>query len=194
MILNDKEIIALCEKGMISPFNQSQITESKGIKTISSGLSSFGYDISLSSDVRIFHNRDKYLDSYIIDPKNFNTPFTEAKIIEDETGVYFLLPRHSFALGCSNEYFKIPDDIMCLCTCKSTYARCGLNINNTTFEPEFEGDITLELTNCTDFPIKIYIFEGIAQVLFIKGNRPNVTYADRKGKYQHQLGVQGALV
>jgi dCTP deaminase len=198
MILNDKQITELCEnQDMLYPFCYGQIKRYKGVKMISYGVSSFGYDIRLAPEVKLFTrsiNNSEFATG-LLDPKNFKQEVMKVlEVHENETGSFVILPPYSFALGSSIEYFKVPDNVMCLCTCKSTLARVGLNINNTTFEPGFEGDITLELTNPTDHYMKLYVNEGVAQVLFIQGERPEITYADKEGKYQKQKGIQGALV
>jgi len=190
-ILNDIQIIELGQKGMITPFVSESINVNEhGEKILSYGVSSFGYDIRLAPTVKVFANPD-----IILDPKNFDESiFYELEINKDDTGEYVILPPHSFALGHTIETFDIPDNIMCLCTCKSTLARISLNLNSTTFEPTFFGQITLELTNPSDNFMKVYVNEGCGQVLFFKGEKPSITYADRKGKYQNQSGITGAKV
>lgn len=191
MILNDKEIIELCEQGMITPFLKDQVSKLHDRKVISYGVSSFGYDIRLNSEVKVF-DRNKELE---LDPKDFNTNCLEVlPVYESPKGQFVLLPAYSFALGSSIETFNIPADVLCLFTCKSTYARVGLNVNNTIFEPSWNGEVALELTNPTNKAMKIYTNEGIGQVVFFKGNRPDITYADRNGKYQGQTGITTAKV
>jgi len=170
------------EHQMISPFEEKQICQGK----ISYGLSSFGYDVTLSDEFKIFTN----VNNEIVDPKNFkSTSFVERKNSE------CIIPPNSFVLGTTVEYFKIPRDILCICVGKSTYARCGIVINVTPIEPEFEGHITLEFSNTTPLPAKIYSNEGCAQFIFIKGNEePETSYKDRNGKYQGQTGVTLAKI
>lgn len=195
-ILNDRQIKELCLKGMITPFSEGQIR--KGV--ISSGLSSFGYDITLGITVKVFKKPsliDKWFRKKHLDPKNFDKSILQDLPChyDNTTGLpYVILPPHSFSLGHTVETFNVPEDVMCLCTCKSTLARVGLSVNCTSFEPEFVGQITMELSNQTTYPMKVYLREGIAQVLFFRGDRPEVTYADKKGKYQGQSSVTIAKV
>lgn len=191
MILNDKKIIQLGQEGMIFPFSSENISVNfSGQKILSYGTSSFGYDVKLAPSVKLFDKSDINLD-----PKKFDESILyELDMYSDESVQYVYLPPHSFALGSTVETFNVPDNIMCLCTCKSTYARIGLNLNSTTFEPGFKGQITLELTNPTNNYMRVYINEGIGQVLFFEGERPNITYADKNGKYQNQMGVTVAKV
>ena len=146
-----------------------------------SGLSSYGYDARVSNEFKVFTN----LSSDIVDPKNFKTSNFISK-----TGNECIIPPNSFVLASTVEYFKIPNDIMVICLGKSTYARCGIIVNVTPLEPGWEGHVTLEFSNTTPLPAKIYANEGAAQFIFLKGEeRPEVTYADRKGKYMKQKGV-----
>ncbi len=162
---------------MIEPFCEGLV--SKGV--ISYGLSSYGYDIRVSNEFKIFTN----VNSTVIDPKDFD----EANVI-DYIGDVCIVPPNSFALARTVEYFKMPPDTLAVCLGKSTYARCGIIVNVTPFEPEFEGHITIEISNTTPLPAKIYANEGIAQVLFLQGDTPcETTYKDRKGKYQKQKGI-----
>ena len=165
------------KNNMISPFQDKQIRENK----ISYGLSSFGYDARVSNEFKIFTN----VNSEIVDPKNFKpNSFGTKKASE------CIIPPNSFALASTMEYFKIPKDVLVICLGKSTYARCGLIVNVTPLEPGREGYVTLEFSNTTPLPAKIYANEGVAQFVFIKGNEtPEVTYADRNGKYMNQSGV-----
>ena len=165
------------EKEMIKPFVSEQKRENK----ISYGLSSFGYDARVSNEFKIFTD----VDSVIVDPKNFkNNSFVSRKTEE------CIIPPNSFALASTVEYFKIPEDVLVICLGKSTYARCGIIVNVTPLEPGWEGHVTLEFSNTTPLPAKIYANEGVAQFVFIKGNeKPSVTYANRKGKYMRQKGV-----
>lgn len=162
---------------MIEPFVEAQKRE--GI--ISYGLSSYGYDARLADEFRIFTN----VDNALVDPKDFNSSsFVERK------GPECIIPPNSFALARTVEYFRIPRDVLVICLGKSTYARCGLIVNVTPLEPEWEGHVTLEISNTTPLPAKVYAHEGICQFLFLKGTAaPEVSYADRAGKYMKQTGV-----
>ena len=165
------------EKGMIKPFEDRQVR--KG--SISYGLSSYGYDIRIADEFKIFTN----INTTIVDPKGF-----DPRSFVDYQGDVALIPPNSFALGRSVEYFKIPRNVITLCLGKSTYARCGIIVNVTPFEPEWEGTATLEISNTTPLPAKIYANEGIAQVLFFESDEPcETSYKDRGGKYQGQRGV-----
>jgi dCTP deaminase len=165
------------EHGMIDPFVDHQ--ERDG--AISYGLSSYGYDIRVADEYKIFTN----VFSAIVDPKNF----TSNSMI-DFKGEVCVIPPNSFALAKTVEYFRIPRSTLTLCVGKSTYARCGIIVNVTPFEPEWEGFVTLEISNTTPLPAKIYSNEGIAQVLFFEGDEPcEISYADKKGKYQRQQGI-----
>ena len=167
----------VAEKNMISPFIEKQIAKNH----ISYGLSSFGYDARVSNEFKIFTD----VDSAVVDPKNFkNNSFVSRKVSE------CIIPPNSFALASTVEYFKIPKDILVICLGKSTYARCGIIVNVTPLEPGWEGHVTLEFSNTTPLPAKIYANEGAAQFIFLKGiEEPEVNYADRKGKYMKQTGV-----
>jgi len=162
---------------MINPFEENQIRDNK----ISYGLSSYGYDARVSNEFKIFTN----VNSEVVDPKNFKqSNFISKKVSE------CIVPPNSFVLASTVEYFKIPNDIMVICLGKSTYARCGIIVNVTPLEPGWEGYVTLEFSNTTPLPAKIYANEGAAQFIFLKGNeKPEVTYADRDGKYMKQKGV-----
>jgi dCTP deaminase len=163
--------------GMIEPFEEKQVRTD----VISYGLSSYGYDMRVADEFRIFHNAL----SPVVDPKAFD----ERSFVEYE-GDVCLIPPNSFALARSVEYFRIPRDVLTLCVGKSTYARCGIITNVTPFEPEWEGFVTLEISNTTPLPARIYANEGIAQVLFFESDEPcEVSYNDKKGKYQAQRGV-----
>jgi dCTP deaminase len=165
------------EHGMIEPFEDAQVR--KG--TISYGLSSYGYDMRVADEFKIFTN----VNSAIVDPKNFDD-----RSFVNFAGPVCIVPPNSFALARSVEYFRIPRNVMTLCVGKSTYARCGIITNVTPFEPEWEGFVTLEISNTTPLPARIYANEGIAQVIFFESDTPpDVSYADRKGKYQGQRGV-----
>lgn len=165
------------EKKMIEPFVDGQVREG----VISYGLSSYGYDIRVSDEFKIFTN----VHSAVVDPKHFNP-----KSFVDFTGDVCVIPPNSFVLAQTVEYFRIPRDVITVCLGKSTYARCGLIVNVTPFEPEWEGFVTLEISNTTPLPARIYANEGIAQVVFLEGDGVcEVSYADRKGKYQRQEAI-----
>jgi len=170
---------------MIEPFSTIQV----GGGNISYGIGSYGYDIRAGLEFKVFTN----VDSAIVDPKNFDqSVFVVRKVQQGEA---ILIPPNSFALTASLEYLRIPRDILVLCLGKSTYARCGIIINVTPLEPEWEGNITMEISNTTPMPAKIYAGEGIAQLVFLKADEDcNISYANRGGKYQHQTGVVGPRV
>ena len=182
-IKSDKWIRRMAEQhGMIEPFEPHQVKLSAdGQRMVSYGTSSYGYDIRCSSEFRLFTN----LNSTIVDPKNFD-PNSFVEVNAD----YCIIPPNSFALARTVEYFRIPRNVLTVCLGKSTYARCGIIVNVTPFEPEWEGYVTLEFSNTTPLPAKIYANEGACQFLFLKGDRPcEVSYADRAGKYMRQTGV-----
>ncbi len=155
-------------------------------KVISYGVSSYGYDIRVGSKFKVFTN----VHSTVVDPKAFDEKSFHVVDTEKEGRDHVIIPPNSFALGESLETFKIPRDILTICLGKSTYARCGIIVNVTPFEPEWEGVATLEFSNTTTLPAKIYANEGVSQVIFLQGNEPcEVSYKDRKGKYQGQTGV-----
>ena len=165
------------EKGMIKPFEDRQVRNGG----ISYGLSSYGYDIRIADEFKIFTN----INTTIVDPKRF-----DPRSFVDVQGEVAVIPPNSFALGRSVEYFKIPRNVLTICVGKSTYARCGIITNVTPFEPEWEGYVTLEISNTTPLPAKIYANEGIAQVLFFESDEAcETSYADRQGKYQGQQGI-----
>ena len=165
------------ERGMIKPFEDRQVRKGG----ISFGLSSYGYDIRIADEFKIFTN----INNSIVDPKAF-----DPRSFVDYQGEVALIPPNSFALGRSVEYFKIPRNVLTICVGKSTYARCGIITNVTPFEPEWEGYVTLEISNTTPLPAKIYANEGIAQVLFFESDEAcETSYADRQGKYQGQQGI-----
>ncbi|MCX7854638.1 MAG: dCTP deaminase [Anaerolineae bacterium] len=167
------------ERRMIEPFVDRQVRDG----TISYGLSSYGYDIRVADEFKIF--TPGLGDLTVVDPKQFDT-----RAMVDFRGKVCVIPPNSFALGRSVEYFRIPRNVLCICLGKSTYARCGIIVNITPFEPEWEGYVTLEISNTTPLPAKIYAGEGIAQVLFFEADEEcEVSYADKKGKYQAQQGV-----
>lgn len=165
------------EHKMIEPFVDGQVRDG----VISYGLSSYGYDIRVSNEFKIFTN----VHSAVVDPKHFNP-----KSFVDFQGDICVIPPNSFVLAQTVEYFRIPRDVLTVCVGKSTYARCGLIVNVTPFEPEWEGFVTLEISNTTPLPARIYAGEGIAQVLFFQSDRVcETSYADRKGKYQNQQSI-----
>ena len=169
------------EHRMIEPFEERLTRQNSGGPVISYGLSSYGYDLRVADEFKVFTN----LNHSLIDPKNFNE-----NAFVDFQGDACIIPPNSFALARSVEYFRIPRDVMTICVGKSTYARCGLIVNVTPFEPEWEGFVTLEISNTTPLPARVYANEGIAQVLFFKGDEPpEISYKDKKGKYQGQQGV-----
>jgi dCTP deaminase len=165
------------EHGMIEPFEDRQVR--KGV--ISYGLSSYGYDIRVADEFKVFTN----INSTVVDPKNF-----DARSFVDVKADVCIIPPNSFALAKTVEYFRIPRNVLTVCVGKSTYARCGLIVNVTPFEPEWEGFVTLEISNTTPLPAKVYANEGISQVLFFESDEDcEVSYADKAGKYQKQQGL-----
>jgi dCTP deaminase len=173
------------EAGMIDPFTEGQIrqVDSSGRRVISYGVSSYGYDMRVAPEFKIFTNAL----SAIVDPKQF-----DSKSFVEFEGDVCIVPPNSFALARSVEYFRIPRNVLTICVGKSTYARCGIITNVTPFEPEWEGHVTLEISNTTPLPAKIYANEGICQVLFFEADEDDVcetSYKDKEGKYQRQTGV-----
>ncbi|MBM3603060.1 MAG: dCTP deaminase [Alphaproteobacteria bacterium] len=165
------------DHGMIEPFVERQSTGGR----ISFGLSSYGYDARVAPDFKLFTN----LESAVVDPKNFN----QDSFVDRQTDVC-VIPPNSFALARTVEYFRIPRDVLVICLGKSTYARCGIIVNVTPLEPEWEGHVTLEISNTTPLPARIYANEGICQFLFLKAEEAcEISYADRAGKYMKQTGV-----
>jgi dCTP deaminase len=165
------------EHGMIEPFEDRQVRQG----VVSYGVSSYGYDIRVADEFKIFTN----IYTTVIDPKQF-----DPRSFVDLKADVCIVPPNSFALARTVEYFRIPRDVITVCLGKSTYARCGIIVNVTPFEPEWEGTATLEISNTTPLPAKIYANEGIAQVLFFQGDEaPEISYGDKKGKYQAQLEV-----
>ena len=165
------------EHGMINPFNDRQVREG----VISYGVSSYGYDLRVADEFKIFTN----IDSAVVDPKNFTTN----SLVDRKTDVC-IIPPNSFVLARTVEYFRIPRDTLVICLGKSTYARCGIIVNVTPLEPEWEGHVTLEFSNTTPLPAKVYANEGVAQVIFIESDEIcETSYRDRGGKYQGQRGV-----
>jgi dCTP deaminase len=177
-IKSDRWIREMAQKhAMISPFSEKQM--SQGV--ISYGLSSYGYDLRVADEFKIFTN----VNSTIVDPKNFD----ERSFVTVRSDCC-IVPPNSFALARSIEYFKIPRDVLTICLGKSTYARCGIIVNVTPFEPEWEGYVTLEISNTTPLPAKIYANEGLCQIIFFQSDEVcETSYADRKGKYQGQKGI-----
>lgn len=181
-IKSDKWIRRMAvEHAMIDPFESQQVRYCDNQKVISYGTSSYGYDIRCSDEFKIFTN----INSAIVDPKSF-----DANSFVDFKGEVCIIPPNSFALARTVEYFRIPRNVLTVCLGKSTYARCGIIVNVTPFEPEWEGYVTLEFSNTTPLPAKIYANEGIAQVLFFESDEEcETSYKDRGGKYQGQQGV-----
>ena len=182
-IKSDKWITEMSDQyGMIQPFSENQIRlDDQGNKLISYGVSSYGYDVRCSNEFKVFTN----IHSAIVDPKSFD----EKSFVDIESDVC-VIPPNSFALARTVEYFKIPRNVLTICLGKSTYARCGIIVNVTPLEPGWEGHVTLEFSNTTPLPAKIYANEGAAQFIFLKGDEePNVTYEKRNGKYMKQTGV-----
>jgi len=169
------------EHGMIDPFEPGQVKEQNGQRIVSYGTSSYGYDIRCSDEFKLFTN----INSTIVDPKNFDAnSFVELK------NDYCIIPPNSFALARTVEHFRIPRNVLTICLGKSTYARCGIIVNVTPLEPEWEGYVTLEFSNTTPLPAKIYANEGVAQVIFFESDEVcEISYKDRGGKYQGQVGV-----
>ena len=165
------------EHGMIEPFVENQVREG----VLSYGVSSYGYDVRVADEFKIFTN----VYSTVVDPKGFDT-----RSMVDFKGEVCVIPPNSFALARTVEYFRIPRGVLTLCVGKSTYARCGIIVNVTPLEPEWEGYVTLEISNTTPLPAKIYANEGIAQMIFFEADEEcETSYADKKGKYQHQRGI-----
>ena len=169
-------------QSMIEPFSENRVRLDKdGKKLISYGLASYGYDVRCSNELKVFTN----VHSAIVDPKSFD----EKSFVDIESDIC-VIPPNSFALARTVEYFKIPRNVLTVCLGKSTYARCGIIVNVTPLEPEWEGHVTLEFSNTTNLPAKIYAGEGVAQMLFFESDEEcSVSYKDRGGKYQGQMGV-----
>ena len=166
---------------LISPFEPGQIKRNGSERLISYGTSSYGYDIRCSNEFKIFTN----INSAVVDPKNF-----DENSFVDFKGNVCIIPPNSFALASTVEYFKVPRNVLTICLGKSTYARCGIIVNVTPLEPEWEGHVTLEFSNTTPLPAKIYANEGVAQVIFLESDEEcETSYKDKKGKYQGQTGV-----
>lgn len=195
MVLSDHDISARCATAtpMIDPFEPRQVRDIKGVKCISYGLSSYGYDIRLGNHVRLARNPAHMvggdtLHRWCIDPKaDLERHFYDALVSDTANGRYVEIPPHGFALAHSLERFIIPRDVVAICFGKSTYARCGLIVNVTPLEPEWTGWLTLEISNTTDMPARVYVGEGICQLVFHTALREcGVSYADRRGKYNDQ--------
>jgi dCTP deaminase len=169
------------EQGMIEPFEAGMVRQVEGHKVISYGTSSYGYDVRCADEFKVFTN----INSTIVDPKRFDErSFVDIRANE------CLIPPNSFALARTVEFFRIPRDVLTICLGKSTYARCGIIVNVTPLEPEWEGHVTLEFSNTTPLPARIYAFEGVAQMVFLGADEIcETSYADRGGKYQGQRGV-----
>ena len=182
-IKSDKWIRRMAQgQGMIEPFEPGQVRQNvSGGRLISYGTSSYGYDVRCADEFKVFTN----INSTIVDPKAF-----DPKSFVDIKSEVCIIPPNSFALARTTEYFRIPKDVLVICLGKSTYARCGLIVNVTPLEPGWEGHVTLEISNTTPLPAKVYANEGLCQFLFFKGSSAcEVSYADRKGKYMGQRGV-----
>ena len=180
-IKSDRWIVEQAEQGMIEPFEAGQVRSVDGRKVISYGTSSYGYDVRCAGQFKVFTN----IHSATVDPKAFD----ESSFVDVE-GDVCVIPPNSFALASTVEYFRIPEDVLTVCLGKSTYARCGIIVNVTPLEPEWEGHVTLEFSNTTTLPAKIYANEGVAQMLcFQSDERRITTYKDRCGNYQGQTGV-----
>jgi len=168
-------------QGMIEPFEPGQVREVNGQRIVSYGTSSYGYDVRCAAEFKIFTN----INSTIVDPKDF-----DPNSFVDFSGEICIIPPNSFALARTVEYFRIPRNVLTVCLGKSTYARCGIIVNVTPLEPEWEGHVTLEFSNTTTLPAKIYANEGVAQMLFFESDEVcEVSYRDRGGKYMGQVGV-----
>ena len=181
-IKSDRWIRKMAEEhGLISPFEPGQMRSRDGEKIVSFGTSSYGYDVRCSNEFKLFTN----INTSIVDPKRF-----DENSFVDFTGDVCIIPPNSFALARTIEYFKIPRNVLTICLGKSTYARCGIIVNVTPLEPEWEGHVTLEFSNTTPLPAKIYANEGVAQMLFFESDEEcETSYKDRDGKYQGQTGV-----
>jgi dCTP deaminase len=177
MVKNDKWIKDMASQGMIEPLSKSQA----GDGVVSFGISSYGYDMRISDEFKIFTN----INTTVIDPKSF-----DPETFIDYKGAECIIPPNSFVLCRSVEYFRIPRNVLVICLGKSTYARCGIVVNVTPLEPEWEGHVTIEISNTTPLPAKIYANEGIAQLIFLGAAEPcEISYKDKTGKYQAQKGI-----
>ena len=198
-VLSDATLIErIRAEKIITPFLDHLLrSNGDGLKIISHGLSSYGYDVVLARDVKVFTN----ISGGIVDPKNMHEAHlqsAEIRMDHNDNGIaaeYVVLPPNSYLLGHTREVFRMPNDLLCLCLGKSTYARAGIQINVTPIEPGFEGQVVIEIANATNLPVRVYVNEGIAQFIFLKGDQPcRVSYADRKGKYQGQSGITHSKV
>lgn len=179
MILPDRVLRDLvAEHDMIDPFVDEQVRDG----VVSYGLSSFGYDMRIAGEFRVFTPN---IHNSVVDPKEID----ERAMVEYEVDDHILIPPNSYVLGRSVEYFRMPPDVLALVVGKSTYARSGIIVNVTPLEPGWAGHVTIEISNATPLPAKVYAHEGIAQVVFLHGERPETSYADREGKYQRQEGI-----
>ncbi len=180
-VKSDRWIRRMAAQGMIEPFEAGQVRQVDGRRVVSYGTSSYGYDIRCATEFKIFTN----INSTIVDPKSF-----DPNSFVDVRGDVCIIPPNSFALARTVEYFRIPRNVLTICLGKSTYARCGIIVNVTPLEPEWEGHVTLEFSNTTPLPARIYANEGCAQVIFIESDEVcETSYRDRAGKYQGQIGV-----
>lgn len=180
-IKSDRWIQKMAKQGMIEPFEGAQIRGSEADRVISYGTSSYGYDVRCAADFKVFTN----IYSAVVDPKDFD----ESSFVDMRSDVC-IVPPNSFALARTVEYFRIPRNVLTICLGKSTYARCGIIVNVTPLEPEWEGHVTLEFSNTTPLPAKIYANEGVAQMIFFESDEVcDISYKDRDGKYQGQKGV-----
>ncbi len=181
-IKSDRWIRRMAEEhGMIEPFESGQVRQNGSGRIVSFGTSSYGYDVRCAADFKVFTN----INSAVVDPKAFD----ESSFV-DKQGDTCIIPPNSFALARTVEYFRIPRNVLTICLGKSTYARCGIIVNVTPLEPEWEGHVTLEFSNTTPLPAKIYANEGVAQMIFFESDEAcEVSYRDRAGKYQGQVGV-----
>lgn len=180
-VKSDKWIRRMAEKGMIEPFSPQLVRHNESGKIVSYGTSSYGYDVRCARFFKVFTN----IHSAVVDPKNFDP----RSFVDVETDVC-IIPPNSFVLAHTVEYFRIPRNVLTICVGKSTYARCGIIVNVTPLEPEWEGHVTLEFSNTTNLPAKIYANEGVAQMIFLESDEIcETSYADRGGKYQGQTGV-----
>ncbi len=182
MVKNDRWMKDMAKKGMIKPFSEKQVR--KGV--ISYGVSSYGYDMRITDEFKIFTN----INTTVIDPKRF-----DPRSFVDFKGDVCIIPPNSFALATSVEYFRIPRETIVICLGKSTYSRCGIIVNVTPLEPEWEGHVTIEISNTTPLPVKVYANEGIAQLIFLGADEVcKRSYADKAGKYQAQKGITLAKI
>mgnify|MGYP000043460987 FL=1 len=180
-IKSDRWIQKMAKQGMIEPFEDAQIRGSEADRVISYGTSSYGYDVRCAADFKVFTN----IYSAVVDPKDFD----ESSFVDMRSDVC-IVPPNSFVLARTIEYFRIPRNVLTICLGKSTYARCGIIVNVTPLEPEWEGHVTLEFSNTTPLPAKIYANEGVAQMIFFESDEVcDISYKDRGGKYQGQKGV-----